>query len=211
MHQTHFVAGAAAWLGYAVATQPGHPLAVFASAGVAAVGALVPDLDTPRSAAATSLGYPTRILGWGIRKSCGGHRTLTHCILGTALFWVLAVAAHRGFPHLLPAWAVLPLVTGFACHIAMDMLTIEGCPLFWPFDTRKYHLLPEEIRVRTGLRPVAVAMPPRGKGQPKPQPTRRTHTRDGERRKRHTAEWWLIRPVTTAATVVLAVLVAVGR
>jgi membrane-bound metal-dependent hydrolase YbcI (DUF457 family) len=211
MHQTHFVAGAAAWLGYAAATRPAHPLTVFAAAAVAAAGALIPDLDTPRSAAATSFGYPTRLLGWTIRKGCGGHRKITHSVLGTALFWVAAVALHRGFPHLLPSWAVLPLITGFACHIGMDMLTIEGCPLGWPLDTRKYHLLPQEIRIRTGLRPVAVAMPPRVKGRPRAEWTHRTHTPDGSRRKRHTSEWWLIRPVTTAATVVLAVLILAGR
>jgi membrane-bound metal-dependent hydrolase YbcI (DUF457 family) len=204
MHQTHMIGGAGGWLGYVAVAHPGHPLTALAPAGVAAFGALLPDLDTPRSAAATSFGYPTRILGWTIRKGCGGHRKITHSILGTALFSLAMFVLHRGVPTI-PGWVFAPAVAGFAIHITMDMLTIEGCPLGWPLDPRKYHLLPEGLRVRTGLRPVPV---PVVKGQ---APTRRTHTPDGKRRKRHTSEWWLIRPVTTVAAVVLAVLVAAGR
>jgi membrane-bound metal-dependent hydrolase YbcI (DUF457 family) len=53
------------------------------------------DLDQCGSCAARSLGFLSESVAWVIRKMSGGHRHLTHSVLGVAIFTVLAwVACH---------------------------------------------------------------------------------------------------------------------
>lgn len=59
------------------------------------------DLDQVGSCAARSLGFASEGVAWVIRKLSGGHRHLTHSVLGVAIFTVLAwVACH--YRHTVP-------------------------------------------------------------------------------------------------------------
>jgi membrane-bound metal-dependent hydrolase YbcI (DUF457 family) len=44
----------------------------------------------------------------------------------------------------------LAFTLGYALHIAADMLTRSGVPLFWPLFRRAFGLLPKFLRFETG-------------------------------------------------------------
>jgi membrane-bound metal-dependent hydrolase YbcI (DUF457 family) len=47
---------------------------------------------------------------------------------------------------------LIPLACGLGClvHVFGDMLTVEGCPLAWPWTLRHYRLLPSPLAFVTG-------------------------------------------------------------
>ncbi len=194
---THALSGAV--VGTAVGLYVTHlsmpHLALFA--GLAAGGAVLPDIDHPNSSLAHCFGFLTKGFAWLVGKISGGHRHLTHAILGVAGFWglawlavkfrpdlagqigltiflsliiasglyALAVTGH-GADVLAIAAAITLVVTGTglglvafatvlgcATHVAGDMLTDEGCPLFFPFSDSHQRLLPRPLAFTTGTRP----------------------------------------------------------
>jgi membrane-bound metal-dependent hydrolase YbcI (DUF457 family) len=114
---------------------------------VAVFGALLPDLDAPRSQI----------------------RSLT--IGGLTPFWPLAhllsrTLGHRGLLHSLFGWGMVSLIfalltgkfglslggalsLGYLSHLGLDACTKRGIPLFFPRATF-YHLLPRYLRITTG-------------------------------------------------------------
>ncbi len=76
-----------------------------------------------------------------LRLISGGHRRLTHSlVVGTALFMLGVFAYTIGMlPLALPAFA---LAWGQALHLAGDIETRSGIPLFYPFGRHDYHLFP---------------------------------------------------------------------
>jgi membrane-bound metal-dependent hydrolase YbcI (DUF457 family) len=95
------VTGAAAGL-YATQLAPWHlgpghlapeHLALFV--GLTAGAAVLPDIDHPDSTLAHCFGFLTKSFAWLIGWISGGHRHLTHAILGVAGFTVLAWVAVR--------------------------------------------------------------------------------------------------------------------
>lgn len=194
---THALSGAVA--GLAVGLYLTHPptaqLVLFT--GLTAGAAVLPDIDHPNSTLAHCFGFLTRSVAWLIGKFSGGHRHLTHAVLGVAGFeflaWMAAKFRHEiggkaglvmllsliiagvlyafgvrghvadlaavaaaiglvvtgtGLTHLATAVGV-----GCATHVVGDMLTDEGCPLFYPFSERHYRLLPRPLAFTTGTRP----------------------------------------------------------
>lgn len=107
MGRTHAATGAATWMvGCAVAATEGTDIGVhhvLLGAALTAYGAVLPDIDIPKSNVALSLGWPTRkfaelVAGFGAwfhaytrlpkdRRDLDGHRTVTHtlafCLLTT--------------------------------------------------------------------------------------------------------------------------------
>jgi inner membrane protein len=69
------------------------------------------------------------------------HRTLTHS--------VIALAAVGAAALMLGIFAV-SFAAGYASHIAADMTTRNGVPLFYPLWGRRLHLLPPGFRLMTG-------------------------------------------------------------
>jgi inner membrane protein len=80
-----------------------------------------------------------------------GHRTLTHSLLGVALFVVLVSPVAPLSPDLF-----LALVAGYASHLVADALNKRGVPLLWPVG-RPFRLLPRGIR-SGGIAEFAVAL-----------------------------------------------------
>lgn len=78
------------------------------------------------------------------------HRGLTHYLVTAAVLiggvWLAAV-------ELVPEYASLVacgVATGFVMHLLMDGCTRAGVPLFGPVWRRDIHLLPADLRIRTG-------------------------------------------------------------
>ena len=135
---THAVFGVAALGGAAllVGTEPpayAYPLAVAA--------AWLPDVDNPRSTLGNglsrmespALNLISRPISWALRVTSFalvrtvGHRTLTHSLLGVAIFTLLMWLLLGGFPDLFIA-----LVAGYVSHVFADALNARGVPLLWP-------------------------------------------------------------------------------
>jgi inner membrane protein len=119
---------------------------------VAMIGGLAPDIDKPGSKIWDKIpagGILSRIIN---PIFIGGHRHLTHSILGTVLFAL-------GFKILLN---IIPLssttsadtiyysfLIGFVSHLFADMLTKDGVPLLFPLPFH-FGLPPFEfMRIRT--------------------------------------------------------------
>ena len=69
-----------------------------------------------------------------------GHRTLTHCFLGVAIFAVLVSPLAPLVPGLYAA-----LLAGYVSHLIADALNTPGVPLLWPLKWR-FRLLPGGMR-----------------------------------------------------------------
>jgi inner membrane protein len=159
---THAVFGVAALAGVSllVGTEPpayAYPLAVAA--------AWLPDVDNPRSTLGNGLSRTkspplnllTRPLSWALRVTSFtlvrtvGHRTLTHSLLGVALFALPIWFILGGYTNLF-----LALVAGYSSHVFADALNTRGVPLLWPMG-RPFRLLPGGIRSGRAVE-VAVAL-----------------------------------------------------
>ncbi|TCJ18071.1 hypothetical protein E0L93_06535 [Rubrobacter taiwanensis] len=148
---THAVFGVAALAGAGAALGV-EPSPYAYPAAVAA--AWLPDIDNPRSRLGNGLSRlkspvlnaATRPLSWALRTisfvlaRTVGHRTLTHSLLGGALFALLVSPLRELLPGL---W--LALVAGYASHIFADALNTRGVPLLWPVG-RPFRLLPGGVR-----------------------------------------------------------------
>ena len=139
MASTHAAIGVVAYAGVAALTGAGiEPAAL----GAAAIGAWLPDVDTPHSKAGFCV-YP--LAAWLEKRF--GHRTITHSFLGTAIFAALC-APLLFWPHLHAIyWALL---LGYVSHLMADAATKSGVPMAWP--NRRPWVFPgnEDFRIRTG-------------------------------------------------------------
>ena len=120
----------------------------------AVAAAWLPDVDNPRSTLGNglsrlespALNTLTRPLSWALRTTSFtlartvGHRTLTHSLLGVALFALLGWLVLGAYPDLL-----LALVAGYASHVFADALNTRGVPLLWPLGGT-FRLVPGGIR-----------------------------------------------------------------
>lgn len=159
---THAVFGVAALAGSFLLMGEEPPLYAYPAAVVAA---WLPDVDNPRSRLGNGLSRMknpvlnllTRPLSWALRVASFvlfrtvGHRTLTHSLLGTALFLTLiSPVAPLSFD------LFLALVAGYASHLFADALNTRGVPLLWPVG-RSLRLLPGGVR-SGGVAEFAVAV-----------------------------------------------------
>lgn len=122
------------------------------------LGASTPDLDTPTGKVWHKI-PAGGILGRIIHPVfIGGHRHLSHSLLGlgifTFLFKLLIIFSTKYLP-IVPVtdkWMLITFVLGYSSHLIADMFTEIGVPIFFPL---KYHFgIPpaplEKIRIKTG-------------------------------------------------------------
>lgn len=77
-----------------------------------------------------------------------GHRGATHSVLvWTAMLLALYVTGYRGTAVILAGSVCVGVCVG---GILPDAITPAGVPLLWPVTDRKFHLLPDGLRIRTG-------------------------------------------------------------
>ena len=118
-------------------------------AAVAAFGALLPDLDASESKIKhlKLLGTnvtPFLLLSQVVHRS-DQHRGLLHSLTGLGMVAGMAAPLFWWI-----GWApVVALLLGYASHLTADACTRSGILLLFPLR-RRYHALPEGLRVTTG-------------------------------------------------------------
>ena len=118
MARSHVAVGLAAWIVAAPLLR--LPLLDPAYLGLAVVGALLPDLDHPKS----WIGRRSRPFSTALGTALG-HRGFTHSAVAVlGLVALLQAGYHPG--------AVSALSIGYASHLAADILTPQGLRLTWP-------------------------------------------------------------------------------
>jgi inner membrane protein len=117
------------------------------------IGGLTPDVDQPTAPFWRNL--PAEgFLGKFADKLLGGHRFLTHSLIGVALFsWLvhwLLVWLHPIMPHVDINLVWYAFVIGIVSHLVMDTFTKEGVPWLLPIPI-KFGLPPvKSMRITTG-------------------------------------------------------------
>jgi inner membrane protein len=159
---THAVFGVAAFAGASLFVGVEPPVWTYPAAVVAA---WLPDVDNPRSRLGNGLSRRknpllnaiTRPISWLLQTASFilvrvvGHRTLTHSLLGLALFASPIYLFLGAFPAL-----QLALVSGAASHIIADALNTRGVPLLWPLEPT-FRLIPGGFK-SGGVLELVVAM-----------------------------------------------------
>jgi inner membrane protein len=99
------------------------------------VGGIAPDIDQPTAPFWRNLPIGG-IFGKMIGKTLGGHRFLSHSLLGLALFGflvkLLLTFLHPVMPHVDVSLVWWAFMIGMTSHLVMDSLTKEGVPWLLP-------------------------------------------------------------------------------
>jgi len=117
------------------------------------LGGIAPDIDQPTAPLWRNLpvgGYFGRL----IDKMLGGHRFISHSLVGAALFgglsWLLLKFLHPSIPHtniVVVWWAFM---IGVGSHLVMDTFTKEGVPWLLPIPIKLGIPPIKDFRVTTG-------------------------------------------------------------
>ncbi|HEX8931962.1 MAG TPA: metal-dependent hydrolase [Patescibacteria group bacterium] len=124
-------------------------VAVFANL----IGGIAPDIDQPTAPLWRNLPVGG-VLGRVFKTVVGGHRFISHSILGAVLFGFafhyLLVVLRPSFPHLDISIIWWAFMIGFISHLVMDTITREGVPWLLPLPV-KFGIPPfRDFRVETG-------------------------------------------------------------
>lgn len=117
------------------------------------LGGIAPDIDQPTAPLWRNLPeghYVGKVFG----RLLGGHRFISHSLLGLALFaWLanlLLHFLHPIMPHVDITLVWYAFIIGYASHLVMDTLTKEGVPWLLPVPY-KFGLPPlRRFRITTG-------------------------------------------------------------
>ena len=153
--RTHDVAAATALLAVILAQPPGSITLSTAVLALIAnqIGGIAPDIDQPTAPFWRNLPI-AGLFGKIIGRSLGGHRFLSHSIIGLGLFgflmhWLLHFL-HPVMPHVdigIVWWAFM---IGMVSHLIMDSFTKEGVPWLLPIPF-KFGFPPlRQLRITTG-------------------------------------------------------------
>ena len=123
---SHMLMGASAGAVLSVAVT-GHmdPVTVSASS----IGALLPDLDHPRSKLGRKV-LPVSLILWLVI----GHRGMSHSLVAWGIIGTIAAAVSIYAPTLTLPLSGLAL--GYGVHLLGDAMTYSGIPLMWPARKR---------------------------------------------------------------------------
>jgi inner membrane protein len=117
------------------------------------IGGIAPDIDQPTAPFWRNLPIGA-LFGRFTDKLLGGHRFLTHSLLGAALLgfaahWLL-VFLHPIMPHTDINLVWYAFMIGLASHLIMDTFTKEGVPWLLPIPL-KFGIPPiKALRITTG-------------------------------------------------------------
>lgn len=117
------------------------------------IGGIAPDVDQPTAPFWRNLPVG-KFFGRAIDKLLGGHRFLSHSLLGLALFGFLANLLlhflHPIMPNVNIGYVWWAFMIGMASHLVMDTLTKEGVPWLLPIPV-KFGFPPiKALRITTG-------------------------------------------------------------
>lgn len=154
--RTHDLAAITGLVAVAIVVSPLPPmsLATMIAAVIAnQLGGIAPDIDQPTAPLWRNISVG-RLFGRFFGRIMGGHRFLTHSLLGVAL---LGFAAHWLLVLLQPIMPSVQIdivwwafVIGMLSHLVMDSLTKEGVPWLLPIPI-KFGFPPlRRLRITTG-------------------------------------------------------------
>jgi inner membrane protein len=117
------------------------------------LGGIAPDIDQPTAPLWRNL-PEGRFFGKVVDKSLGGHRFLSHSILGLALFgflvhWLL-IFLHPIMPGVNIGYVWWAFFIGMLSHLVMDSFTKEGVPWLLPIPFKIGFPPIKSLRVTTG-------------------------------------------------------------
>ena len=117
------------------------------------IGGIAPDIDQPTAPFWRNLPVGG-VIGRVIDKLLGGHRFLSHSILGIGLFGVasywLLMFIHPLMPGVNVPYVWYAFLIGFVSHLVMDTFTKEGVPWLLPIPI-KFGIPPlKKLRIATG-------------------------------------------------------------
>jgi inner membrane protein len=130
-------------LGLGALTPPANWESLLGFLIAALVGGTAPDVDKPRHWWARLLAHTT----------FGGHRHLSHSLVGLAIFTVGFTLLARALAPAVGASAALVsagFVAGYLSHLLLDSLTIEGVPWLFPIPTYFGFPPASGLRLKTG-------------------------------------------------------------
>ncbi len=135
-------------------SQPSHLefSTVLVSVGANLIGGLTPDLDQPTSEIWRKIPAGS-FLGRVISPILGGHRFISHSLLGLAIFGILGkYLLDLMHPVLLVNYTIVwwSFMIGVFSHLVMDSLTKEGVPWLFPLPWRIGFPPFKFLRIRTG-------------------------------------------------------------
>ncbi len=143
-------------LSYIIVTHPVHSVSL--ATGLVAitanlVGGIAPDIDQPTAPLWKNLPIGG-LFGRVFDKLLGGHRFLSHSLIGAAIFGFgfhyILILLTPSFPHLnmnIIWWA---FIIGYFSHLVMDTITREGVPWLLPLPYRFGFPPYKDFRVQTG-------------------------------------------------------------
>lgn len=96
---------------------------------VAAVSALIPDIESPNS----FIGRKIPIMSH-CNKMIFGHRQAVHSLIGSLVFFLIVLLIVKVF-HLPTQYAFAALI-GYLSHLVLDSFNPAGVPWLWPLKLR---------------------------------------------------------------------------
>lgn len=124
-------------------------LAVFANQ----IGGIAPDIDQPTAPLWRNL-PEGHFVGKAFGKLLGGHRFISHSLIGLALFgwlsYLLLHFLHPIMPHVNIQLVWYAFLIGYASHLVMDTLTKEGVPWLLPIPVKFGFPPVKSLRITTG-------------------------------------------------------------
>lgn len=117
------------------------------------IGGIAPDIDQPTAPFWRNLPIGGTV-GKVVDKLLGGHRFLSHSLIGLALFGFLSRALliflHPIMPRIDTGFVWWAFMIGVASHLVMDTFTKEGVPWLLPIPV-KFGFPPlKSLRITTG-------------------------------------------------------------
>jgi len=117
------------------------------------IGGVAPDIDQPTAPLWRNLPI-AGLFGKAFGELTGGHRFLTHSLLGVALSgyaakFILAIT-HSLTPHVDTGYVWWAFMIGMLSHLIMDSFTREGVPWLLPIPLRFGFPPLRQLRVTTG-------------------------------------------------------------
>jgi inner membrane protein len=117
------------------------------------LGGIAPDIDQPTAPLWRNLPVG-KFFGKAVDKMLGGHRFLSHSMLGLVLFGflvhLLLIFLHPLMPHVNIGYVWWAFAIGMLSHLVMDTLTKEGVPWLLPIPI-KFGVPPiKKFRITTG-------------------------------------------------------------
>lgn len=117
------------------------------------IGGILPDIDQPTAPLWKNLPVG-KVIGEATDKLLGGHRFISHSILGVALFGFLAhlllIFLHPIMPHTNIGIVWWAFMIGLVSHLVMDTFTKEGVPWLLPLPVKLGFPPAKSLRITTG-------------------------------------------------------------